>query len=177
MALVLVKEDGTGKSNANAYADVAAGDVYFEGHLYPTLWTAATPGQKAAALVMATRVIDAEYQFHGFQAVVGQGLQWPRLNCPDPDGGIESLGVVKSDVVPKAVIQATCEMAQELLLVDRTAAPPGEGVLMQHNTDFSETTYSKSDTRPIISHLAQALLGKLGCLIRERSGMVRLTRV
>ena len=37
MALVLVKEDGTGKSNANSYADVADGDAYFEGHLYASV--------------------------------------------------------------------------------------------------------------------------------------------
>ena len=30
MALTLVKEDGTGKPDANSYADVAAGDAYFE---------------------------------------------------------------------------------------------------------------------------------------------------
>ncbi|MEI7733501.1 MAG: DnaT-like ssDNA-binding protein [Verrucomicrobiota bacterium] len=138
MALTLTKEDGTGKADANAYADVADGDAYFEGHLYATLWTAATADQKAAALVMATRLIDAEMQFYGLKAVSGQALQWPRLNCPDPDGDAESLGVVKNSVVPPPVICATCEMAQELMLVDRTAAPPGEGILTQHNTDYSE---------------------------------------
>jgi hypothetical protein len=30
--------------------------------------------------------------------------------------------------VPVAVVQATCEMTRELLIVDRTAAPPGEGI-------------------------------------------------
>ena len=45
MALVLIKEDGTAKTDANAYADAADGNAYFEGHLYATGWTGATaPG-------------------------------------------------------------------------------------------------------------------------------------
>ena len=65
MALVLIKEDGTAKTDANAYANAADGDSYFEGQLYATAWTGATAGQKDAAMVMASQVIDAEYQFHG----------------------------------------------------------------------------------------------------------------
>ena len=58
MALVLIKEDGTGLVNANTYASVADGDAYHEAHLYATAWTAATTPNKEAALAMATRLID-----------------------------------------------------------------------------------------------------------------------
>jgi hypothetical protein len=34
MALVLLKEDGSGLAGANTYAVVADGDAYHEGHLY-----------------------------------------------------------------------------------------------------------------------------------------------
>ena len=85
MALTLVKEDGTGKVDANSYASVADGDAYFEGHLYATAWTAATSGTKAAALVMATRLVDTQVQFNGYRAHETQALQWPRERCPDPD--------------------------------------------------------------------------------------------
>ena len=59
MALTLIKEDGTGLATANAYADVSDSDSYHEGHLYATAWTAATADNKAKALVMASRVLDA----------------------------------------------------------------------------------------------------------------------
>src|SRR5512137_2065404 len=135
MALTLVKEDGTGKADGNSYADVADGDAYFEGHLYATAWTGATSDTKAAALVMATRLIDAQFQFNGFRANEAQALQWPRERCPDPDASRLSASVlgwlgdnfVESDLVPSGVVQATCEMARELIIEDRTAAPPGEG--------------------------------------------------
>jgi hypothetical protein len=171
MALVLIKEDGTAKTDANAYADAADGNAYFEGHLYATAWTGASAGQKDAALVMASRVIDAEYQFHGKRVSSSQALQWPREDCPDPDGS----GELASDKVPVAVVKATCELAKELLIADRTAAPPGEGILEQHNADYSATVYSKKDARQIIPRLVQAMLARFGALIRQ-DGMARLQR-
>ena len=40
MSLTLNKEDGTGRADANAYANAADGDAYFAGHLYASAWTA-----------------------------------------------------------------------------------------------------------------------------------------
>ena len=57
--LTLVKEDGTGKSDANSYASVADADAYHEGHLYASAWTGATTADKEKALVMATRLRTA----------------------------------------------------------------------------------------------------------------------
>ncbi len=195
MALTLVKEDGTGRADANSYADVADGDAYFDGHLYASAWTGATADKKAAALVMATRLIDAEYQFNGFRAHDAQSLQWPREKCPDPDASLVSVSVlgwvgdnfVEPDLVPVAVVQATCEMVRELLIADRTAAPPGEGIGTAQtsqathtgtggSSSMTSTTYSKSDTRPIISRVAQAMLSKYGAPVSGGSGAVRLTR-
>ena len=195
MALTLVKEDGTGKVDANSYASVADGDAYFEGHLYATAWTAATSGTKAAALVMATRLVDTQVQFNGYRAHETQALQWPRERCPDPDRNAVSSSLqspllssfVPNDEVPAGVASAVCEMARELLIVDRTAAPPGEGISSTQTSSAthdsaggsssqSSTTYSKEDTRPIVSRVAQAMLAKYGALIQGGSGSVRLVR-
>jgi hypothetical protein len=40
----------------------------------------------------------------------------------------------------------------------------------------STTKYNKSDTRPIISRVAQAMLSKFGALVDGGSGAVRLVR-
>jgi hypothetical protein len=172
MALVLIKEDGTGKTDANAYASAVDGDAYHDGRLYVTTWTGATLANKEKALVFATLLIDSQFQFGGKRANSGQALQWPRQDCRDPDA--ES-GFAAVDKVPSAVVNATCEMARELLALDRTAAPPGEGIASTW-TDVSGTTYNKRDTRPVITHVAQAMLMKYGALIKTRSGSVRLTR-
>ena len=199
MALTLIKEDGTGRTDANSYATAAEADAYFEGHLYASAWTAATATTKASALVMATRLVDSQYQFNGFRAHDTQALQWPRERWPDPDPDRNLVtastlspmltNFVPSTAVPQGVAAAVCEMARELLIVDRTASPPGEGidsVATAHATHAatgtgsdstsSTTKYDKSDTRRIISRVAQAMLSKYGALIEGGSGSVRLVR-
>ena len=176
MALTLIKETGAGLVDANSYTDVADGNAYHDGHLYASAWTAATDAQKAVALVMASRLIDAEYQFGGTRAKTTQALQWPRQDCRDPDADGWAGGTVADNVVPKAVVAATCEMARELLIADRTASPAGEGLTYQ-NVGTTQTGYDKSDPRPIISRVAQAMLAKYGALVKAKSGAVRVVRV
>ena len=108
--------------------------------------------------------------FFTCQTTAGQVLQWPRTGCPDADGGDGA--VLDAASVPAGIVRATCEMARELYRADRTAAPPGEGIAQQHNSDLSATIYSKTDTRPIISYLAQAMLGKYGRLVKGGGGSV-----
>jgi len=151
---------------------------------------------------MATRLIDAEYQFGGVRATIAQALQWPRSDCRDPDGGTAGFGddnaarvaargvnadggdlilllnaewTIPSTLMPKAVVEATCELARELLIADRTAAPAGEGLKYQ-NVGTTQTGYDKSDTRPVIPALVQAMLAKYGTLLNAKSGTVRLVR-
>ena len=71
--------------------------------------------------------------------------------------------------------KTTCELAKELLIQDRTTAPPGEGVIVQW-TDTGGTKYSKSDKRPALSHLVQPLLAKNGVSVRRGSSVTRLVR-
>jgi hypothetical protein len=89
--------------------------------------------------------------------------------------GLRGASFVDFDVVPKAVADATCEMARELLVAGRTAAPAGEGIASTYS-GTTGTKYSKGDTRPIISHVAQAMLAKYGALMSGGSGAVRLLR-
>ena len=181
MALILNKEDGSGMADANSYADVPDGDMYHEAHLYASAWTSATEARKEAALMMATRLIDSQFQFRGFRAHGEQALQWPRTECPDPDRGGVVWGVrtpecVEPDVVPAAVVAATCELARELLVADRTGAPVGQG-LSYSNVGTTQTGYKAEDRRPILPELVQSMLGKFGVLVSGRSGSVRLVRV
>ena len=184
MALTLVKEDGTGRGNANTYVDVADGDAYFQGHLYASPWTTASADSKAAALVMATRLVDSQFQFCGFRAHSDQALQWPRTECPDPDRGLVTVSplqpylsnFVPYNSVPRAVEQATCEMARELLIVDRTAAPDGEGIAQFGISGGVSVTFDKTDRRAVVPPLVVAMLAKFGCLAGAGSGAVRLRR-
>jgi hypothetical protein len=177
MALTLIKEDGTGKSDANSYASVADGDAYHEGHLYAAAWTGATTEAKEAALVMATRLIDSLFQFHGVKATGAQALQWPREDCPDPDANADAVGqrLVASNVVPKAVADAACETARALIVEDRTANPLGEGLKFTGLGEMQQS-FDKTDRRPMLPRLAITMLGKFGVWLQARSGAVKLVR-
>src|SRR5688500_5616643 len=119
--MVLVKEDGTGKPDSNTYALVADADAFHEGHLYATAWTGASTANKEKALVLATRLIDASYQFNGAKASSTQALQSPRESAIDPDRLATARNALStvissyfdSDKIPKALVDATCEMARE----------------------------------------------------------------
>ena len=175
MPITLIKEDGTGRSDANTYASEADADNFFAGHLYPDAWVApVNQPRRTAALAMATAILDSEWQFHGAKAVAGQALQWPRAECPDPDG--ESNASVASDVVPVAIVNATCQLALKLLQTDRTADPAGEGIFSEW-TEFTGKKYDASTRRPVLAPWVQSYLLKYGVPIRRAPGMVKLMRV
>lgn len=184
MPLVLIKEDGTGLANANAYADAAEGDAYHEGHLYATDWTGASAGTKAAALVLATRLIDAYYQFRGFKVRDAQALQWPRDSARDDDAPRAAVvawlaprgSYFASDIVPTALRNATIETAREFIKANRADDPDGEGLAMLALTGVINLMFDKRDRPPVIPHVAQAMLSKLGEYNRPGAGMARLIR-
>lgn len=183
MALTLIKEDGSNVTGANSYATNADGDAYHDGHLYASAWTAATETQKSSALVMASRLIDGTVQFNGTKANQGQTMQWPRLLCKDPDrpalAAVPTIVIpffyLPGNYIPPVIVQATIETARALLIEDRTANPIGEG-LKSSNVGSLQSSYDKSDRRPMIPHLAMAMLSKFGSVINERRGTARLQR-
>lgn len=184
MALVLVKEDGSGKSDTNTYALVADGDAYHEGHLYGSAWTAAATGTKEKALVMATRVIDALFRFNGFKRMSTQALQWPRSECRDPDaqnGIVPGLLLIRGPFldetkVPALVVQATCELARELIEADRTDNPMGEGLRSLRIEGALRLDFDAKDKQPPVTRLVQTMLEKFGEYLGHGSGMARLVR-
>ena len=208
MSLTITQEDGTGKADANSYASVSDCDAYHEGHLYIKFWDEASDTSRIAALVMATRLIDAEYQFNGVRTLAAQALEWPRMDCPEPSGTtaqfvaaggspitpkyiipggsgkiITMLNpmLVPGNIVPRSVVEATCELARELLTVDRTAAWAGEGLKYDN---ISATTgvgaqqigYDATTRPPVIPRVVQAMLAKYGSMFSAKSGAVRLMR-
>jgi hypothetical protein len=184
MPLTLILEDGTGKPDANSYAAVADGDAYHDGHLYAAEWTAANSTTKAAALVMATRLIDVLFRFRGFRAHATQALQWPRELARDDDA-LRSVTLVAlaprdeyfaSDAVPKVLRDATIETARELIKANRTDDPEGEGLASMAITGSLSLTFDRRDRRPVIPHVAQAMLARLGDYAKRNSGVVQLIR-
>jgi hypothetical protein len=182
----LIKETGSAAANSNSYADATDGDLYHEAHLYASSWTSASTATKEAALIMATRLLDAYFHYFGFKRLSTQALQWPRRLCPDPDSDANIAfpsGVVlpggpylSETAIPPALRDACCELARELIKLDRTADPAGEGLKSFQLDGTLRAEFDPTDRPPVITDVVQTLLAKLGRHTANRARVVPLVR-
>lgn len=125
-----------GASNANSYLEVAEADAYYATRLFATIWTSATTPTKEAALIMATRVLNAMLSpyrqyvpasgsvaayyrtrptWTGTVATTTQALAWPRIGMYNRNGV-----AILQTVIPQELKEATAELAGQLIRADRT---------------------------------------------------------
>jgi hypothetical protein len=122
MAITLTAETGAGVADANTYATRAQADQYHEGRLHTAAWTSAAPAVKDQALVMATRFLDANITWQGNRIDINQALAWPRKSVTW-DGH-----PVPEDMLPKPVVDATCELARLLITADLQADQENDNI-------------------------------------------------
>lgn len=103
-----------GAADANAYVTAAEFAAYLtERPQTPAAVTAASTAQREAALIMATRMIDAYQCWTGVAASATQALQWPR------SGMLTHTGFAMSDsIIPVQLKNAVCELAISTLVSD-----------------------------------------------------------
>jgi hypothetical protein len=167
MPLALTPEDGTGLPGANTYATVEEADAYHEAHLHATTWTGATTERKAAALAMATRILDTTFVFNGSEAFPGvQRLAWPRRQVPDMRRkSVGFWGVVELDPVeiPRQLKDATAELARKLLEGDRTAEPETQGIKsLGLGQGALEIEFNPGDRPGLVPSLVVDMLADIG---------------
>lgn len=168
MALTLVVEDGSGKANSNSYATAANGDTYHDGHVYGSSWTGSGTSAKEAALVHATRLVDENFEFHGFKASQTNALQWPRSATKDR-GGFS----IASDTIPQDLINATAELARLVIDADRTAEDDTKG-FSKIKVGPVELTMDKADRKEVITPTVARMIAPFGRAIG--GGLLRLKR-
>jgi hypothetical protein len=124
-----------GASNANSYATVAEADAYHATRLHSETWLDATASEKTAALIMATRLLDAFYSNPAINHAIGtvappkntiwawtgtaststQVLCWPRIGMLNRNGF-----AIDSAIIPQELKDAVSEFGWQLLGTDRT---------------------------------------------------------
>lgn len=117
MALVL--DANPGSVTANTYALLVDAEAYALTLPVVNSWSGATDPQKNAALVQATRMMDA-MRWVGLRGSVAQPLQWPRTFVVDREGWF-----VSSSTIPTKIRDACCEFAIRLIADDRAADSGG----------------------------------------------------
>lgn len=105
-------------SNANAYVAASVADQY---HLdrpqYDTVWEDATVDEKAAAILWATKLLDANFIWNGNPTTSTQVLGWPRSGLLD----YNDWSYLNETTIPDRIQWATAELAKQLLSTDRAA--------------------------------------------------------
>jgi hypothetical protein len=114
----LVLDATAGSPSANSYATRSEALAYLESRLYAvTDWLVQTDGDKDAALVWATRLLDNHLTWAGARTYVNQALDWPRQGIVDKGG----FSVLPYNVVPQEIKNAAAELAFQLTQSDPTA--------------------------------------------------------
>lgn len=190
MALVLVAT--VGAANANSFTTVAAADAYFDGRPFASAWTSATTGAKEQALVYASTILNQQRWkgARGTTTVLGQtqALAWPRRWAPTlesdaaPDFISEyfvdtTLGYYSELTIPTPIVQATCELALEILRAGTTDPFSKDDTrnIKTETVDVISTTYFDPGQRayglalfPTVANLIAPLLRSSGGIEVER---------
>lgn len=105
--------------NANAYVDYArANTILTTEWLNVAAWTAATQAKAESAIIMATFLMDAAFNYSGTKTTVEQALRLPRVGLVDQDGI-----TIDQDTIPKIAEKACAVFANELLTSNRLEDP------------------------------------------------------
>lgn len=160
----MILETGAGLSTADTYVDptAAAAVDYMANHLHAAAWVAASAPDKVRAVIMATRTLDTAFEWKGYAVSTEQALGWPRrvtatrrLTIPD-------------DAVPTRVWQATLEMAQSLLVTDRTTDVAAQGV---NKIALGDGALSLDLTPPASSPPASMVPNYISAMLRDYGEM------
>jgi hypothetical protein len=172
-----------GAPDANSYCSIAESNDYFANRaLYTDTWDAADDDTKAKALMHATQLLDANYDWYGYTETPTQALAWPRFNMvrPNQSGSwIEPYaGMVEPSSIPQLLKDATAVFAQDLLAKNRTADNDVEtqGIASLEAAGAATLTFSGRGGRKVIPDAVADML-RLWGTPRSQRGIARVSRV
>lgn len=162
----LIIETGAIVPNANSYVTLEEANAYMEYSATRVLWAAMTDPDKEAAIVQATRAMDATVTWKGDKVRWDQPRQWPRTGVQIDTGGIawNPLGSnyaaqVPADTIPQAIKEASIELASMMAQGDRTADPDSAGIKsVKLGKGALEVEFDPSTTPQMLGRLPPALL-------------------
>lgn len=105
-----------GGSATNSYLTLVEFNEYLTNHVSGAAALAMTDGQKEAALITGTRLIDVMFLWNGAAASETQRRAFPRTGLLTRNGF-----ALPSDIHPIELKEATAELSRLLLLSDTTA--------------------------------------------------------
>ena len=115
MAITLIKEDGTGKVDANIYADLTEADQYLENTDRKTAWRGSSSKERSAALIQGADYLDQTFRnrYKGERFSSTQRLEWPRIQVFDELGVLITPAAGVAGSIPEDIGNASIEYAFE----------------------------------------------------------------
>jgi hypothetical protein len=170
MAVAIVATPAS--ADANSYCTVDEATAHNAGHVAGAEWSDAYE-LRVPALIQATRMLDAMFDWDGDVATQTQALGWPRFGACDRQGRL-----LPSDQVPQAIKNATAELARQLLSRDWSADLSAEVKgLASVKTGPVEVVYRDGATGKAIPDAVFHLVGDLGRARSRGLQAVPLARV
>lgn len=131
----LVLDATVGTATANSFASRVQADAYFLTRPFADAWTAASATLQDQALIFATTLLNA-LKWKGGKGMTNasaltQALAWPRQWTPTLEADAQpeyvteyfidlTIGYYSSLSIPTPIVQATCELALEILKAGST---------------------------------------------------------
>ena len=105
-----------GSATANSYPSLSEANGYHDTRLNSSAWTDASAETKNVSLLMATRTLDAMFDWESYSTEQEQALRWPRTALWD----YNRRDYVDNDEIPIQLKNAVSELARQLIVEDRT---------------------------------------------------------
>lgn len=156
MAFTFTVEDGTGLTGANSYVSVEEAEDYFAIDPNATAFLDLDDTNTEAYLAWASRLLDQKTKWRGSKTVETSGLRWPRVYVIDKDGN-----TIGRNVVPKAVKDATCELARFLMDYNPAVGQGGDNI-RRIMVDVVEIEYQEGTGQSDWPSLINQILRPLG---------------
>lgn len=157
MAFTFVVETGEGDSDANSYATVEYADDYVEANIHQSeAWLDLEEEEKQRLLVRSSKTLDVRFKWDGQRVDQDSGLRWPRSGVFDEDGFL-----IRDDVIPRILQDATVEFAVYLMQDDWTA-PRGNDEFSALQVDVISIKFNTDYRRTYIPETIEVMLEGLG---------------
>lgn len=172
MAVSLVVEDGTSKTDSNTYISLADANTYAEARVAVSAWTSASDDQRNRALVQAARIIDRYIYWIGWKTATTQAMEWPRAGIFYEGNGryyasyditlAETVYSIDDDTIPREVKDAQCELAIVLLASDTQAISDTAGFKSIAVEGAVDLEIDKKDRIKQVPHHVYLIISHLG---------------
>jgi len=157
MAFTFVVETGEADSDANSYCSVEFADDYTEANTFESeAWLELEEETKQRLLVRSSKILDVRFKWNGTRVEQDSGLKWPRAGVYDEDGFL-----IRDDVIPKILQEATAEFAVYLMNDDWTA-PRSNDEFAALTVDVINIKFNTDYRRAYIPPTIVSMLDDLG---------------